>query len=128
MDLSRVYNTLDFVEANYNKQISIKELENVSCYSYRNIQRIFKYAFNETIGEYQKRLRLEKGYKRMLYTRENLTEIAFEVGFESMAAFSKALSENEISCNVVSAFYHDHIFVDKKDAKKAMEILNEFSE
>lgn len=44
------------------------------------------------------------------------------------AAFSKALSEKGISCNVVAAFYHDHIFVDKKDTKKAMEILNKFSE
>lgn len=43
------------------------------------------------------------------------------------AAFSKALSENGISCNVVAAYYHDHIFVDKKDTKKAMDILNEFS-
>jgi len=44
------------------------------------------------------------------------------------AAFSKALSEEGISCNVVAAFYHDHIFVDKKDTEKAMEILNKFSE
>ena len=44
------------------------------------------------------------------------------------AAFSKALSENGISCNVVAAFYHDHIFVDKKDTEKTMEILNKFSE
>lgn len=43
------------------------------------------------------------------------------------AAFSKALSENGISCNVVAAYYHDHIFVDKKDTEKAMAILNEFS-
>lgn len=43
------------------------------------------------------------------------------------AAFSKALSDNGISCNVVAAYYHDHIFVDKKDAEKAMNILNEFS-
>ncbi len=43
------------------------------------------------------------------------------------AAFSKALSENEISCNVVAAYYHDHIFVNKKDAQKAIEILNSFS-
>ncbi|MFD2917673.1 ACT domain-containing protein [Psychroserpens luteus] len=43
------------------------------------------------------------------------------------AAFSNALSENGISCNVAAAYYHDHIFVDIKDTTKAMEVLNEFS-
>lgn len=43
------------------------------------------------------------------------------------AAFSRALSQEGISCNVIAAFYHDHIFVDKKDTDKAMEILNRFS-
>lgn len=44
------------------------------------------------------------------------------------AAFSTALSKNDISCNVVAAFYHDHIFVEKKDTKKALEILNKLSD
>ena len=43
------------------------------------------------------------------------------------AAFSKALAENGISCNVVAAFYHDHLFVRQQDAAKAMEILNGLS-
>lgn len=43
------------------------------------------------------------------------------------AAFSTALSNNGISCNVVAAFYHDHIFIDKKDANKAMNVLEQFS-
>ena len=43
------------------------------------------------------------------------------------AAFSKALSDHNISCNVVAAFYHDHIFVNKKDVTKAMQILISFS-
>jgi len=43
------------------------------------------------------------------------------------AAFSKALSDEGISCNVVAAFYHDHIFVDRKDTEKALDILNTFS-
>jgi hypothetical protein len=44
------------------------------------------------------------------------------------AAFSKALAENGIGCNVVAAFYHDHIFVPIQDTEKAMAVLNSFSE
>lgn len=44
------------------------------------------------------------------------------------AAFAKALTLENISCNVVAGYYHDHIFVDTKDAAKAMEVLNTFSE
>jgi uncharacterized protein len=39
------------------------------------------------------------------------------------AAFAKALSEGGVSCNVVAAFYHDHIFVNKNDAATAMDLL-----
>jgi hypothetical protein len=44
------------------------------------------------------------------------------------AAFSNALSKEGISCNVVAAYFHDHIFVDQKDADKALEILKKFEE
>ena len=43
------------------------------------------------------------------------------------AAFSGALTEENISCNVVAGYFHDHIFVDQKDAVKAMDVLNRFS-
>jgi hypothetical protein len=43
------------------------------------------------------------------------------------AIFSKALSDNGISCNVVAAYYHDHIFVNQADTVKAMEILKHLS-
>jgi hypothetical protein len=39
------------------------------------------------------------------------------------AAVSRALTEENISCNVVAAFYHDHIFVPVKDAERAMNAL-----
>lgn len=43
------------------------------------------------------------------------------------AAFSAALTEENISCNVIAGYFHDHIFVDKKDSEKAMAALNRFS-
>lgn len=44
------------------------------------------------------------------------------------AKFSQALSDAGISCNVVAAYFHDHIFVDEKDAAKAIEVLNALKE
>ena len=43
------------------------------------------------------------------------------------AAVSKALTNANISCNVVAAYYHDHIFVPVQDAKRAMDILLELT-
>ncbi|BAN25688.1 ACT domain-containing protein [Caballeronia insecticola] len=39
------------------------------------------------------------------------------------AAFARALGEASISCNVIAAAYHDHIFVPADDATRAMEAL-----
>ena len=39
------------------------------------------------------------------------------------AAFATALGKNNISANVIAGYYHDHIFVDIKDAEKAMQVL-----
>lgn len=43
------------------------------------------------------------------------------------ATFSAALAKSEVSCNVVAAAFHDHIFVNVNDVTKAMKILNQLS-
>jgi len=47
------------------------------------------------------------------------------VGFT--AVFSAALADENISCNVVAGYYHDHIFVPQEDAEKAVGILEALS-
>ncbi|MFV0284491.1 MAG: ACT domain-containing protein [Castellaniella sp.] len=39
------------------------------------------------------------------------------------AAISSALSESGISCNVVAAYHHDHLFVARDEAGRAMAVL-----
>jgi hypothetical protein len=44
------------------------------------------------------------------------------------AAFSRALSQASISCNVIAGFYHDHIFVPEQQADRALEALLKLKE
>ena len=44
------------------------------------------------------------------------------------ALFSTELPKNNISCIVVAGYYHDHIFVNKKDTDTAIEVLKNLSE
>jgi uncharacterized protein len=39
------------------------------------------------------------------------------------AAFSNALAKNQISCNVIAGYYHDHIFVPKAKELEAINAL-----
>ena len=43
------------------------------------------------------------------------------------AAFSTALATEGISCNVIAGYYHDHIFLHKKDAERAMKALSDLT-
>jgi len=44
------------------------------------------------------------------------------------ATVATKLSEDGISANVVAAYYHDHIFVDSRDAENALRSLNELTQ
>ncbi len=39
------------------------------------------------------------------------------------AAVAAALAQENISCNVVAAYYHDHLFVSHADAEAALRVL-----
>ena len=44
------------------------------------------------------------------------------------AAFSNALANAGLSCNVIAGFYHDHIFVQDDKTNEAMEVLHKMKD
>jgi len=43
------------------------------------------------------------------------------------AAFANALGQAGISCNVIAGYYHDHLFVGRADAGRAMQVLQQLA-
>ncbi len=95
--LDRYKSLLDFLDQKFKEDISIKDIEEVSYYSYRNINRIFLALHHETIGKYIKRIKLEKAAQYLKYSDNTISDIAFEVGYSDIAAFSKAF-KNQFNC------------------------------
>jgi AraC family transcriptional regulator len=93
-NLKRIYDTRNYIETHYNTIISTDVLESISCYSYRNLQRVFHSLFNESIGAYQTRLKIENGYKKLLYSNKQISDIAIEVGFADIQSFSKTFKKH----------------------------------
>jgi len=82
----------------------------------------FTYILDKNIAD---KLQLDYSYEAAWIT---LTVHSSLEAVGLTAAFSKALADENISCNVVAAYFHDHLFVAKKDAEKAMLVLRRFSE
>ncbi len=84
---------VSYIRTEYANKISVAELEALAPYSYRNLQRVFKALFGETIGAFVSRLKVENGAKKLLYSSEGIKEIALTVGYADVASFSKAFKK-----------------------------------
>ena len=99
--LQRYKRLLKFIDENFKEDINIEKIEKVSFYSYRNINRIFQSLHHETIGKHVKRIRLEKAAEYLKYSDDQVSEIAIEVGFSDIAAFSKAFKK-KFNCSPIA--------------------------
>ena len=96
--LERYKSLLNFLDKRFKEDITIKDIEEVSFYSYRNINRIFLALHHETIGKYIKRIKLEKAAQYLKYSDTSISDIAFNIGYSDIAAFSKAF-KNQFNCS-----------------------------
>ena len=78
----------DYLAASFNERISLTEAAAHAGLSPFYFQRLFAEAFNETPHEFVTRLRIDHAKKLLLAGNHSVTEICFEVGYESLGSFS----------------------------------------
>lgn len=98
LHIERLRSLLDLLENNLTKPLTSAEVTEATCYSYRNINRIFRVVFHKSIGRYIKELLLQEAARRLLYTDKAITDIAFELNYSDLQAFNKAF-RREFDCS-----------------------------
>lgn len=89
----RVIRVLIYVEQHLDEPLTLEDLARESAFSPYHFHRIFRAFVGEPLYAYIKRLRLEKAAMIVRSTRDPITDVSFQAGYETPAAFSKAFRE-----------------------------------
>lgn len=79
-----------YIENHLGEDINVRDVAKEAGYSYYHLTRIFQSLLGESIGNYIQKRRLSNGAKQLLYSDKKIIDIAFENGFNSPEAFSRA--------------------------------------
>lgn len=87
------WSILKYVHMHYHKKLTLEVLSRQFELSSPYISRSFKSNLGKTFTEYLHALRIESAASLLLSTEMTITEIAFEVGFDSFRTFSRVFRE-----------------------------------
>lgn len=88
-----VNRVIDFINNHLNEVTSLTTLARVANISEYHFHRIFKAIMNESPGNYNQRLRLEKAAFMLVTTKLSLIDIAGQTGYQSPQALSKVFKK-----------------------------------
>jgi AraC family transcriptional regulator len=88
-----VNRAVDYINKHLTDAINLSDLANVANISEFHFHRIFKAIMNESPGDFIQRLRLEKACFKLQTSKHTLTEIAEQIGYQSVQALSKAFKK-----------------------------------
>lgn len=84
----RLYWARDFIAASFDQPITLDEIASVACLSPNHFLRSFKELFHVTPHQYLTEQRLAQACQLLQCSDKPIIEIAFDVGFQSVGAFS----------------------------------------
>jgi AraC family transcriptional regulator len=86
----RILRALTHIQGQLDAELPLEDLARVACFSPYHFHRVFRGMVGEPVAEYVRRLRLERAAHRLKRQDQPVTELAFEAGYESHEAFTRA--------------------------------------
>lgn len=87
---NRLIPICNYINSNYQNDFDIHEFANTAKMSIRNLQRIFKQETGITLQKYMQLVRILKSIELLDTQQYTLSEIAYKVGYQSLAAFTSS--------------------------------------
>jgi len=87
-----VADALDWIQRDLDTELGLESLAERAGVSAFHFHRVFRESVGEPPAAYVRRLRLERAALSLKYSRRPVTDIAFEAGYESHEAFTRAFA------------------------------------
>lgn len=91
---ARMLTVLNHIQRNLDDPLELEVLAELACFSVSHFHRVFKGMLGETIMDHRRRIRLERAHLRLATTRQSVTDIALDAGYDSLEAFSRAFRKS----------------------------------
>lgn len=84
----RLCRARNFIDVCYDLPLSLDEISSKACFSRYHFLRLFRQAFDKTPHQYLVGRRIEKAKELLRAPDLSVTDVCFEVGFQSLGSFS----------------------------------------
>jgi AraC-like DNA-binding protein len=85
----KIQQVVDYINKNYTFDLSREGLAATVDVHPDNLGKLFKIYTNKKMGDYINELRVKEAARRLAQTDENIIDIAFSVGFDSLRTFNR---------------------------------------
>jgi beta-xylosidase/AraC-like DNA-binding protein len=90
---TRVFEIQNYVQANFQKQLSLNDLSRQLYLSAAYLSKYIKKQFGMSFVDYVNNVRLFHAVEELIYTNKKVTRIAVDNGFPATASFNKAFKD-----------------------------------
>ena len=84
----RLCRARDYMDVCYDLPLNLEEISSQACFSRYHFLRLFRQTFNTTPHRYLVERRLQKAKELLSSSDVRVTDVCFEVGFQSLGSFS----------------------------------------